>query len=293
MGTKSRAVPAFLLLGVITSASTRAHADELPARLPDNQHFTIDPVADGVLVVGGATFDALLTLILSTGEIRPQLPGSPDNLLSIDKLAVTQTPDPKAGTYSNIAISAVYAYAALDPVLSGLRDGRRAFAVDAILYAESIALTGAFTQATKIGVRRPRPIDYAACSGAMAPSQCTSTTDLQLSFFSGHASAAGAISATATYLAFARSGWRRPRPWITLVAGTALTAAISYWRVRSGEHFPTDVIMGSLAGGGIGVLVPHFHRRPHYHNQELESPPVIIGYAPVPGGGSMTLQWRF
>jgi len=35
-----------------------------------------------------------------------------------------------------------------------------------------------------------------------------------------------------------------------------VTAFVSYERVRSGEHFPTDVIMGSLAGAGIGVHVP-------------------------------------
>lgn len=75
--------------------------------------------------------------------------------------------------------------------------------------------------------------------------------------------------------------------------GTALTAFVSYWRVRSGQHFPTDVIMGSIAGGGIGVLVPHFHRRPHYHDKELEAAPMIIGYAPAPGGGAMTLEWFF
>ena len=73
----------------------------------------------------------------------------------------------------------------------------------------------------------------------------------------------------------------------------AATALVSYWRVRSGEHFPTDVIMGSVAGAGVGVLVPHFHRRPHYHDHELESPPVFIGYTPAPSGGSLTLQWFF
>ena len=73
----------------------------------------------------------------------------------------------------------------------------------------------------------------------------------------------------------------------------ALTSLVRYWRVRSGEHFPTDVIMGSLAGAGIGVLVPHFHRRPHYHEQELEAPPVIIGWTPMSGGGAATAQWRF
>jgi hypothetical protein len=31
-------------------------------------------------------------------------------------------------------------------------------------------------------------------------------------------------------------------------------------RVRAGEHFPTDVIAGSIAGAGIGLVVPHLHR---------------------------------
>jgi membrane-associated phospholipid phosphatase len=264
-------------------------------RLPDSQHFTIDPVVDGLLIVGGTSFDILLGLVLSTGEIQPQLPGDPARLLSIDKVAVTQHIDPHAGTYSDIGLWMATGFAVLDPILSGVRDGRRAFAVDATMYAESIAITEAFTEATKIGVRRPRPIDYANCRGSSAPpGGCTSDTNLQLSFFSGHASRSAAIAATATYLAFARSGWHSPRPWITLAAGTLLTAFVSYERVRSGEHFPTDVIMGSMAGAGIGVLVPHLHRRPHYHGGELETPSVLIGYAPVPGGGGgVSAQWRF
>lgn len=284
--------PLAIALGV---APARAE-EQPPPRLPDNQHFTIDPVVDGMLVVGGASFDILLGLVLSTGEIQPQLPGDPARLLSIDRVAVTQTVDPHAGTYSDIGLWMATGFAVLDPILSGVRDGRRALAVDAIMYAESIAITSAFTEATKIGVRRPRPIDYANCWNPSAPTagSCTSNTDLQLSFFSGHASQTGAISATATYLAFMRSGWRSPRPWITLAAGTLLTAFVSYERVRSGEHFPTDVIMGSMAGAGIGVLVPHFHRRPHYHDRDLETPPVLIGYVPVLGGGGVVnAQWRF
>ncbi len=281
---------------VIAAGISPAQADEPTSpRLLDSEHFTIDPVVDGVLIVGGASFDALLGLVLSTGEIQPQLPGDPARLLSIDRVAVTQHIDPHAGTYSDIGLWIATGFAVLDPVLSGMRDGRRALAVDAAMYAESIAITAAFTSATKIGVRRPRPIDYANCWRSSAPTGgCTSNTDLQLSFFSGHASQTGAIAATATYLAFVRSGLHSPRPWITLAAGTLLTAFVSYERVRSGEHFPTDVIMGSMAGAGIGVLVPHFHRRPHYHGRDLETPPVLIGYAPVPGGGgAVNAQWRF
>ncbi len=91
-----------------------------------------------------------------------------------------------------------------------------------------------------------------------------------------------------------RSGWHSPRPWITLAAGTLLTTFVSYERVRSGEHFPTDVIMGSMAGAAIGVLVPHLHRRAHYHDQELEAPTLWIGYAPnTTGSGTLTLGGRF
>ena len=180
-------------------------------------------------------------------------------------------------------------------MLSGVRDGRNAALVDATMYAESIAVTQAFTDATKIGVRRPRPIDYANCAGtATPPPDLCSSTDMQLSFFSGHASTTAAITATATYLAFTRSRPGAARPWITLTVGTALTAFVSYERVRSGKHFPTDVIMGSMAGAGIGVLVPHFHRRPHYHREQLEAAPVIVGYAPSSRGGhALTVEWRF
>jgi undecaprenyl-diphosphatase len=95
-----------------------------------------------------------------------------------------------------------------------------------------------------------------------------------------------AIGATATYLAFVRSP-HSPRPWITLGVATALTAFVSYERVRAGDHFPTDVIAGAMAGAAIGILVPHLHRH------KDEAPPVWIGVAPAPGGGSLSLQGLF
>jgi hypothetical protein len=123
------------------------------------QHFTVDPVVDGLLIGGGAAFSFLLGQILSTGEITPTpiSQNTTAKLLSIDRAAVTQTIDPNAGGYSDIGLYAAIGYAVLDPVLTGARDGVRSGLVDAMMYAESVAITSAFTDATKIGVRRPRP----------------------------------------------------------------------------------------------------------------------------------------
>jgi membrane-associated phospholipid phosphatase len=290
---KSRVTIALLLAIALPASRVRAQDDpNVAPHVDPTQHFTIDPVVDGVLIVGGLGFSELLSLILSTGEIQPVPPGDPSKLLSIDRAAVTQTIDPNANTYSNIGLYTAFGYAAAESIYSGVKYGKRAFLVDAVLYGEALALTQAFTEATKIGVRRPRPIDYINCAGTTA-GNC-SNTDLQLSFFSGHASTTGTIAATATYLAFVRDGAHAPRPWITLAAGTLLTAWVSYERVRSGEHFPTDVIMGSMAGAAIGVLVPHFHRRAHFHGEQLEAPSIWIGYAPVSrDAGTFTLGGRF
>jgi undecaprenyl-diphosphatase len=279
-----------IVAAIVALSPTVARAAE-PARQPD-QHFSIDPVTDIVLTAAGAGGAGLTELILSTGEIIPQKPPPPDasnqggispatnNLLPFDRTAVTQTLDPNASTYSNIGLYTAVGFAAVDPILSGLRDGRDAGLVDAVMYAESLSLTLAFTDITKIAMRRPRPIDYR--NGGS-----TTDTNMELSFFSGHASITAATTATASYLAFVRSP-HSARPWITLGAGTMLTAFVSLERVRSGAHFPTDVIAGSLAGACIGVLIPHLHR----HKDEALN--LWIGATPVPGaGGTLDLHGLF
>jgi undecaprenyl-diphosphatase len=281
IGTQRRAGVA-LWCGVVAAlgalSPSVAHAD--PPREP-GQHFTIDPVADGVITATGLGFAGLLGLVLSTGEIKPTAPPSDySNLLSIDRGAVTQTVDPNADTYSNIGLWTAIGFTAVDSLVSGVRDGWDAALVDGLMYAESLSLTLTVTDITKIAVRRPRPIDYLNPSG--------SNTDAELSFFSGHTSILGAVTGTSTYLAFVRSPGT-PRPWITLAAGTLLTAFVAYERVRAGAHFPTDVIAGAMAGGAIGVLVPHLHR-----HQE-EAPSVWVGTAPAPegSGGTLSVQGVF
>jgi undecaprenyl-diphosphatase len=258
--------------------------------LEEGQHFQIDPVTDGVLILGGAGLAGLLSLVLNTGEIQATAPGPISNLLSIDRGAVTQSVDPNANTWSDVVLWASIGYAVADPILSGFRDGWDAGLVDGVMYAETLALTEMLTDITKIAVRRPRPIDYLNCpvqtttTAAVSPA-CAGTNN-DLSFFSGHAATVSAIGATATYLAFERSPWSL-RAWLTLSGAVVMTTLVSYWRVRGGDHFPTDVIAGSMAGAAIGILVPHLHRHVE------EAPPVLVGAAPTSGGAMVALTARF
>lgn len=247
-------------------------------KLAEGQHFQVDPVVDGVTIGAGVGFTLMLELILSTGEIKPQAvtPGDSTKLLSFDKTAVSQSFDSNASLYSNIGLAMGVGYAVLDSGLSGYRDGWDALVVDAMLYGESGIITLGVTDVTKIAVRRPRPIDYV---------QPNSTdTNAELSFFSGHTSEVAALGATATYIAFMRSGRRAVRPWLTLAGASLLTGWVGYERVRAGQHFPSDVIVGGITGAAIGVVVPHLHRHVE------EAPGVWIGMSPTPGGATVNVN---
>jgi undecaprenyl-diphosphatase len=203
-------------------------------------------------------------MIIATGEIRPQQISptfNPNTLLAIDRGAVTQHVDPNAATLSNVGIGLALGFAVLDPIATGFRE-RSAMSglVDGVLYVETLTVTMAVTNLAKVAVRRPRPLAYtAAAQHKDDPGYSNTDTDSSLSFFSGHTSTTAALAATATYLAFARSP-RSVRPWLTLIAGTALTSFVGFERVRAGKHFPTDVLAGAMAGAGVGLLVPHLHR---------------------------------
>jgi undecaprenyl-diphosphatase len=260
--------------------------------------FEADPLGDGSILAVALGFAGTMELILSTGEIRPQQidPNfDTHNLLSFDQAAISQTIDPNANTYSNVGLAAAFAFAALDPILSGFRDGREAALVDAVMYAEAVSVTLGLTDLAKVAVRRPRPIAYIdrrnfIAQGGAAANYDNTSTDSALSFFSGHAADTASIAAVATYLAFARAP-NTARPWITLAGGILLTSFVSYERVRAGAHFPTDVVAGSLAGGGVGLLVAHLHRA-----DTAQQRPIWVGFRPTNGGGrggSMSLGGQF
>jgi undecaprenyl-diphosphatase len=260
-------------------------------------HFTADPIGDGAILAVALGFAAVSELILSTGEIRPQQidPSFQDSqLLGIDRGAISQKVDPNAAALSTVGLAAAASFALLHPILSGVTRGPEAFLVDAVIYGESMSIAWGVGDLAKIAVRRPRPIAYIdrnkyIANGGDPKAYDNTETDSSLSFYSGHTTEVAAVSATATYLMFARYP-HDARPWITLVAGSALTTFVAVERVRSGAHFPTDTIAGAMAGAGIGTLVAHLHRA-----DSVRQRPVWVGFSPSleSKGGVVTFGGAF
>ena len=123
------------------------------------------------------------------------------------------------------------------------------------LYLETMAITGVLTELTKVTVQRVRPWAY----NKNVPLEHKNGTEAKKAFFSGHTSAtfAGAVLCAKVYSDYNPDSKLKPYVW---AGSMALSSAVAYWRVRAGRHFPTDVLVGALVGGGVAYLIPEIHK---------------------------------
>ena len=105
--------------------------------------------------------------------------------------------------------------------------------------------------------------------------------DIEDSFFSGDASSTAyslIFFAKVFNDYFSDSDWKYG-VWGLSITGTTLQA---YFRAKSGRHFPTDVIVGSLVGGSLGFLIPYLHKE--FQGQRLSL---------NPGNYGLSLTYKF
>jgi len=269
----------------------RAHAQDGDGEIEyvgRSNPYKVDPVTDISIISLALAFGAFSQIVLDSGEIVPQQPQDPSRLNSFDQFTVRQA-DPWAGPISDWAVFAMLGWAVADPIAAGVRDGAGPGVDLGVMYAETLALAWAAANTAKLIVRRPRPRAYQEQKRLIdlygkenAPN--ISETDYGVSFFSGHTAMAAAVSSTASYHAFVRDP-DHARPWITLGVGSTLTTLVAIQRVRSGAHFPSDVVAGALAGVGIGLLVPHLHRE-----TKADTASAITAPQPLRGRGPQ-LSW--
>ncbi len=125
----------------------------------------------------------------------------------------------------------------------------------ALMYAETMALAVILPALGKGTVDRVRPFVY----NPDAPMDRKTTSDARKAFFSRHTSVAfaSAVFVSTVY------GDYHPGSAVgrCLWAGSLLAAAaVGAMRYESGEHFPTDIVAGAVAGSAVGYLIPRIHR---------------------------------
>ena len=131
-----------------------------------------------------------------------------------------------------------------------------------LIYGEAFLLSLGLTGLGKTAFSRPRPFAYLSDEERPADDYYDPTSSRAfVSMPSGHASSAwtavGLGAAEFMLYEPAASGWARAA--VGFVGG-ALGGSTAALRVHAGQHFPSDVIVGSLLGLGSGVTVPLLHR---------------------------------
>ncbi len=149
-------------------------------------------------------------------------------------------------------------FSVVSPILLALDKKMRKDWVDLLtLYLASQAVDNMLYFTAIASVRRPRPLAY---NTGLTTIERTGV-GMSKSFFSGHVS----FSATATFFAVKTltdyhhiKGW----PRLLLYGAAAIPPIIvGYYRVASGRHFKTDVIIGFISGAASGILVPELFRK--------------------------------
>ncbi|ABS26924.1 phosphatase PAP2 family protein [Anaeromyxobacter sp. Fw109-5] len=258
---KSWAVVA-LAAAVIVSAPSPAAAAH-PAEV-----FRVDPLVDGA-IVAGAGLANLVPWLLEDRIIDLRCPCDEGEVNPLDRWAIGLHSDAAAHASQATLFLALLAPPLADWAVLG---GSRAFLQDLTVFAETLAVSGALTTLAKYTSQRPIPRAYEG-----QPAYLREPGSYR-AFWSGHTSATVAALTDAAWTIRLRYGERR-WPWLVAAVGGA---SVGVERVWGGHHFPTDVVVGFVAGAAVGTAVPLLHAR---------GGPARLALAPL--GGGLALVGRF
>jgi membrane-associated phospholipid phosphatase len=219
------------------------------AKAQDASELEVNAKVDGAITATAfATTLFLSRLSVDQSKVSVEKP-----LLSLDRSV-----DQKFSTGAADLSDALLATAIAVPLVLQVRNGFDESAGRRVLvYSETIGTSLLLNSAIKVLIPRPRPYvnnnterarDYAAAQG----------DDAYRSFYSGHASTAFA-SAVAGSILFAQEDDRLAAKSTLWATQMGLASATTIMRVRAGKHYYSDVAMGVVVGGAMGMLVPSLH----------------------------------
>lgn len=125
-----------------------------------------------------------------------------------------------------------------------------------VMLLENLSTTAALFSITAGLVEKSRPKVY----DTSLSEDSRRSNDKQRSFYSGHVAAAAASTffAAQVYSDFYPDSKAKPYIW---AAAAVIPAAVGYFRIESGNHFLSDVLIGYALGTASGIFVPRLHRK--------------------------------
>ena len=234
-------LPAFLLL-----LSLLAGAQEFPYRLRAGRE---------ALLLGGAGALSLTTHLLEN-KLEPL---QRDDIISLRRNDVwfldRGATRNESEAYRTLSDQLLRAAVLVPGSLLLDRAPRRSVLVLGTLLAETMLLNDGLTKASKLLVKRSRPLTY----NLAVEQEAKTHEDARQSFVSGHTSNTAALT---FFTAKVFHDLHPESPWRPLVwAGAATVPLITgYARYRAGKHFPTDIAAGYALGAALGIVIPQLHK---------------------------------
>lgn len=192
--------------------------------------------------------------LLQAGKSMPVWTGplDPSGVPAVDRTALGRW-DPGMHRGSNVLFGAAVGVSLATAVLAP--GGERSL-VPAVIVLESGFLAAGMTEVVKEAVRRPRPYLYRPA----IPMEEHQGREDHHAFWSGHTADIAAVTFATAHLV-QRSEASPGTKTAVWVGAATVPAAMGWMRVRSGRHFPTDVLTGYAFGALVGWAVPYLHRR--------------------------------
>jgi membrane-associated phospholipid phosphatase len=257
-----------VLVGLALAASRADAASE------GDSIYQVHPVVDGAVIAASSA--TIITLYALGKEILDvHCPCDPKDVNSIDRHAI--------GNDSDIASRAgdiMVGLSLVTPVVLDWLALRQVgpYLEDLTIFAETLAVSGAFLTIAKHATSRPFPRTYAGDPDLVGHAGG------YRSFYSGHTTLTFAALSASSFTIGRRYGIHF-LPWLTtVVIGSSVGVAM----VASGWHFPSDVAVGAVAGTTVGVAIPVLHLR------QVQLQPLISAFpqsGPV-GGLAVAGRWR-
>jgi len=224
--------------------------------------FKLDFTKEAVLLGSGAAAGVTALLILSNLDpltIEQIDALNPNDVNSFDRHYIGPLHPDHAG---DVLLTGSYL---LPLTFLAVSDTRKDFWDLGLMYGEVLLINAGLTGIVKGTVTRIRPYTY----DNDTPIEKKIDTDARVSFYSGHTSftASACFFTARVFSEYLTDNTVKILIWSAAAIYPAVSGVL---RVNAHSHFPTDVIVGYIAGAAIGYLIPELHKSNKANNISIQ-----------------------